>query len=335
MNLCEFLEEKTFEIMGILFLMVLSGLYLKVCGNPFSVILYLLLLWAAAVSGKYIWEYWRQKRKYQSMWNLMENLREKYLICELLKKPDTQLEKVYYDMVKAANKSMVERIEEVQRISREYKEYIEEWIHEVKTPIAAGDLICSNYPSPESRRMKKEIQRIGELVEQVLYYARSEQVEKDYFIAEHTLAEVVKPALLSHRSYILEKGTALKVEELSEPVYTDSQWVGYILGQILSNAVKYQDKENPKIHIYSLSGSHRISLCVEDNGRGIPAEDLPRIFDKGFTGSDRQKNRATGLGLYLCKKLCDRLGMGIRADSTKGEGTVITLDFPVGSMHRM
>ena len=109
----------------------------------------------------------------------------------------------------------------------------------------------------------------------------------------------------------------------------------YILGQILSNAVKYQDKEEPGIHIYSGAEQGKIRLCVEDNGRGIPPEDLPRIFDKGFTGGDRQKNGATGIGLYLCKKLCERLGIALSVASKEGEGTTVTLEFPVGNLHRM
>ena len=335
MNFLCYLEEKIFVMMGNLFLMVLAGVYLRACGNPGAVIFYFIGIWLLILAGNLLGGYERQRRKYREMCRLFDGLKEKYLICELMGKPKDQMEKMYYEMVRGANKAMAEKIEEVQKISREYKEYVEEWIHEVKTPIAAGTLICSNHPSPQGSRIKKEFARIEELVEQVLYFARSEQVEKDYFISECILSDVVNPALLAYRPYILERGIGLRVEELSETVYTDGKWMRYILGQILSNAVKYQDKEEPGIHIYSGTEQGKIRLCVEDNGRGIPPEDLPRIFDKGFTGGDRQKKGATGIGLYLCKKLCERLGIALSADSNEGEGTTVTLEFPVGNFHRM
>ena len=335
MNFWCYLEEKLFVMMGNLFLMVLAGVYLRACGNPGAVIFYFIGIWLLILAGNLVWGYERQRRKYREMCSLFAGLEEKYLICELMGKPKDQTEKMYYEMLRGANKAMAEKIEEVQKISREYKEYVEEWIHEVKTPIAAGTLICSNHPSPQNGRIKKEFARIGELVEQVLYFARSEQVEKDYFISECILSDVVNPAPLAYRPYILERGIGLQVEELSETVYTDGKWMRYILGQILSNAVKYQDKEEPGIHIYSGAEQGKIRLCVEDNGRGIPPEDLPRIFDKGFTGGDRQKNGATGIGLYLCKKLCERLGIALSVASKEGEGTTVTLEFPVGNLHRM
>ena len=171
-------------------------------------------------------------------------------------------------------------------------------------------------------------------MEQALYYARSENVEKDYFVKEFQLFDAIRPALLENRSLLLEEKIALQIEETDDIVYTDEKWLTYIISQILSNSIKYHRTKDACIKISAAHTGSSVSLILEDNGRGIPAADLPRVFEKGFTGTVRTNRQSTGMGLYLCRKLCLKLGLSIRADSVCGDGTKITIDFPTGTYIR-
>ena len=124
------------------------------------------------------------------------------------------------------------------------------------------------------------------------------------------------------------------MEETADTVCTDEKWLTYILSQILSNSIKYHKPTGAFIKISASRTKNSVSLIIEDNGQGIPPEDLPRIFEKGFTGSTRGNRKSTGMGLYLCRKLCLKLGLAIGADSVFGEGTTITINFPDGTYNR-
>ncbi|HIZ45242.1 MAG TPA: hypothetical protein H9672_11100 [Firmicutes bacterium] len=193
-----------------------------------------------------------------------------------------------------------------------------------------ADLICRNHDSEVCRRIAGEIRSIDGLVEQVLYYARSENVEKDYFIRETVLSDVVSASIRSFRSVILERRIRLEVGTLPERVWTDEKWMTFILNQIFSNAIKYADKPEPRLTVTSGEEARSVWLCVEDNGCGIRKEDLPRVFEKGFTGGARTNRKATGMGLYLSKKLCTRLGLALEIESERGKFTRVRIGFPVG-----
>lgn len=337
LNIWDYLEERAFYILGNLFFMILLGIYLKMTGSPFASYFYVLLAWGLILAASLILRYCKDSARYRKILSCYRELPEKYLICEVIKgglRPESQMEQLYFDLAKGANKAMIETIEEAERTNLDYQEYIEEWIHEIKTPISAAGLLLANHKSPQNEALKKEIRRIDGLVEQALYYARSGCVQQDYFIKECVLSEAVQAALVHYRTEILGAGIRLEVGELQETVYTDEKWLCFLIGQILSNAVKYQDKENPVIRIKSGQEREGAILMIEDNGAGIAPEDLPRIYEKGFTGGDRKKKRATGIGLYLCRKLCERLGLTISVQSEQGRGTTVTIGFPVGTMHR-
>ena len=238
-------------------------------------------------------------------------------------------QQVFYRIMKMAEKSMLEEIEAVQRERKEYREYIEQWIHEVKTPITAIRLLCENHRSDTSRELLAELEHINRYTEQALYYARSEHTEKDYLIREIPLADLVHGAIAENKYLLRQNQVAVTVEEMSGLVSTDDKWVRFILDQLIGNAVKYR-RENPSLRFSCVSGPGEISLLVEDNGVGIPAADLPRVFEKGFTGANgRAVQSSTGLGLYLCKRLCDKLGIGLALDSREGKGTTARLVFTV------
>ena len=242
--------------------------------------------------------------------------------------PEKADEQVFYQILKMAEKSMLERINEVQRERKEYKEYIEQWIHEVKTPITAMKLICENNRSPFTRELMAELENVNRFTEQALYYARSEHTEKDYSVREISLSGVVHSAIADNKYLLRQSNVMITVDEMEHSVYTDDKWVRFILDQIISNAVKYCT-DQPTLRFFTVKKNDKIILSIEDSGIGISQSDLPRIFEKGFTGQNgRTIHSSTGIGLYLCKRLCDKLGIGISADS-QGEGTTISLSFHI------
>ena len=246
-----------------------------------------------------------------------------------MQEPERADEEVFYQIMKMAEKSMLERIGEVQRERKEYKEYIEQWIHEVKTPITAMKLICENNRCSFTRDLMAELENINRFTEQALYYARSEHTEKDYSIREIALNNVIHGAIADNKYLLRQNNVAVAVEDTEYSIYSDDKWLRFILDQLISNAVKYRACQQPALHFFAVKEKDRIILSVEDNGIGIPASDLSRIFEKGFTGQNgRTIHSSTGIGLYLCKCLCDKLGIGIFA-SSEGKGTTISLSFRI------
>ncbi len=224
---------------------------------------------------------------------------------------------------------MLEKIGEVQRERKEYKEYIEQWIHEVKTPITAIKLICVNNRFEFTRDLLAELENVNRFTEQTLYYARSEHTEKDYLIREVRLGDMVHEAIGENKYLLRQSNMTVLVDEMEYCVYTDSKWVQFILNQIISNAVKYRT-EQPVLHFFAAEKKGQVVLYAEDNGMGISKGDLCRIFEKGFTGQNgRRVSNSTGMGLYLCRRLCDKLGIGLAVDSEDSEekGTMVSLSF--------
>lgn len=329
-----YLEEHAGSILFQIFLMLVLGSYLLATGTRPEAIVWIIVIWVV-IAGVYLGGgYYSKKRRYEKVMDIFDHLQEKYLFAEIIPKPQSTMERLYFDCSRGANKAMLDRIESLSLSGREYKEYIESWIHEVKNPIAAIDLYCKNHPSEDSREIHKRLKELENLVNQALYYARSGYVEKDYFVQECSISDPLVMALQENRSLILEKHIGLEVEDLEELVYTDPKWVGFILNQVLSNAIKYVENNTGLIRIFVEKEEKGLWLCVEDNGCGIPAADLPRVCEKGFTGSDRRRGQATGMGLYLAKRLCEKLGLTLKVRSELGKGTQIKIGFPVGTLTR-
>ena len=261
---------------------------------------------------------------------MTDNLQEAYYISEILQKPKDLENQAYYYALKRACKAMNDKISALTEEQVEYQEYVESFAHEIKIPIGALSLAFDN---ARDYSLKKETDKIFQLVEQMLYYARSENTEKDYFVKELSLDEMMHHVLLKFRYVLLEEKVTLDIHDMENTVYTDEKWLQFILSQILQNAVKYMNKEEKRLVIYSVSHDGNISLVMEDNGCGIKQSELSRVFEKGFTGSNRKKTNATGMGLYLAKKLSDRLGLRLQIDSEEGKYTRVTIFFPKGSIH--
>ena len=237
------------------------------------------------------------------------------------------------EIIKETEKSMLEHVNEYKHIQEEYKEYIELWIHEIKIPIATSKMIIENNKSNVTVSINEEIDKIENYIEQALFYARSNAVEKDYYIKKVNLKEIVNGSILKNKRDLLQNKINLKIHDIETNVYTDSKWCIFILNQLIQNSIKYSKNENKEIEIFSKEKKDKVILYIKDNGIGIKKGETTRVFEKGFTGENGRINgkKSTGIGLYLSKKLCGKLGLGIELNSEENVGTEIRIIFPKSS----
>lgn len=311
--------------------MIGLSIFLYVTGNSVDSILVVLLIWIVILGSHLVVAYYRRKVQMEKLLNLAEQLEERYLLSEVMEKPERAEDRVYYQLLKLAGKSMLEQVAEVRGERTQYKEYVEQWVHEIKTPITAMKLLCENNHSQVTKELLVELEKVNCYTEQALYYARSEHAEKDYFVREIHLFDVVHQSIAENKYLLLKNGVGIDIQETDDTVYSDEKWLSFILNQLIVNSVKYRT-EQPILNFYMEHQHNQVILCVQDNGIGIDASDLPRIFEKGFTGQNGRKaaHSSTGIGLYLCKRLCDKLGIGICADS-EGGGTIFRLIFYINN----
>lgn len=205
---------------------------------------------------------------------------------------------------------------------REMIDYYTVWAHQIKTPIASMKLSLQGEDSALSRRLSSELFRIEQYVEMVLAFLRVDSDYSDYVFRRHDVDAIMRQSVKKFAPEFIGRKIGLEYEAVHRDIVTDEKWLGFVFEQLLSNALKYTREGKVKIYL-----KDEDTLCIEDTGIGIAPEDLPRIFDKGYTGANgRQDKSASGLGLYLCKTICDRLGIKIWAQSEVGKGTVILLD---------
>ncbi len=224
---------------------------------------------------------------------------------------------------------MTDEVAGVRRQNAEYKDFIEQWIHEIKVPITGIQLLCENNKTEITRKIITQTELIEQNVERVLFYARLGNVEKDYLIKEISLKQCVMEMLARNKQFLIQNGVCVDTEVIPDTVYSDNKWVCFILNQIIFNSIKYRGTEPLVIHIQSQDMGNYVSLSITDNGIGIKPSELCRVFDKGFIGSNgRTEKNSTGIGLYLCDQLCAKLGIGIDIKSEVGVYTTVLLHFP-------
>ena len=285
----------------------------------------------------FIYEYQIKKRYYDELQKTIEELDEKYLITEIMKTPNFVDGKILNDILGQVDKSMHEQVNKYKYLQEDYKEFIELWIHEVKLPLTTSKMIIENNKNKVTRSIEEELDSIENYVEQALFYARSSAVEKDY-IRKCNLKDIVNESIKKNKTSLIEEKVDINIHDLDNVVSTDSKWIVFILGQIIQNSVKYRNKKSLlNIEVYSEPKKDNTVLYIKDNGIGIKKEEISRVFDKGFTGTNGRLagKKSTGIGLYLCRNLCEKLGVSINVKSTDGEGTVVSLVFPNSSFVRL
>lgn len=248
--------------------------------------------------------------------------RHNRILSEELPVPKDRLEEDYQFIIE---KMKEEADMAGQKASADYTdmvEYYTVWAHQIKTPIAAMRLNLQSEDTESARRLMGDLNRIEAYVEMVLTFLRLDSNNTDYLIKEYDIDEIVRPAVRKFsREFILKK-LRLEYELVNYMAVTDSKWLSFIVEQIISNAVKYTSEGSVRIYMRTPG-----VLCIEDTGIGISEEDLPRIFENGYTGfNGREDKRASGIGLYLCKRIADNLGHKLSAESKPGVGTKLMID---------
>lgn len=331
MNILEYIKDRKVRIIINIFLFIIVAITLIVAGvnNWFVVLIF--LTWILPLFINIFAEYFKQNSFYKNMISVLENLDKKYLLPEVIEEPEFLEGKIVYDVLKETNKNMNENVKYYKEKQAEYREYIEAWVHEIKTPIASTKLILENGESENSSKISYQIKKIEGYIEQVLYYSKSEDISKDYIIKEFNLSEAVKIAIKNNSKDFINKKIALKLNEIDIMIFSDIKWVSFIINQIIGNSIKYTQKGKGEIRIYTKANVNSNSLIIQDNGIGINKRDINRVFEKGFTGENgRIFGKSTGIGLYLCKSLCEKLGLGIKLESQSNVGTQVEIVFPIG-----
>ena len=275
----------------------------------------------------FFYNYNRKRKFYNELTKQLENLDKKYIITELIEKTNFLEGQIFYNSLYEINKTMNEEIKKYKLSLEEFKEYIEMWVHEVKLPLSS--ILLMTYKKDDISKVIEPTKRIENFVEQVLYYARSENAEKDYIIKECDLKEIISKVIKKNKEiFILEK-IEIKLERLdNKKVLSDSKWLEFIINQIISNSLKYVDKEKSIITISTSENEKNIILKIQDNGIGIPKSDIKKVFDKSFTGENGRKiQTSTGMGLYIAKQLCEKLGHKIEIESEQNKYTSVFITF--------
>lgn len=288
-------------------------------------------------------DYRKLKKIFDEITFRMDALDKKYLVPEVVSAKGGQEREQILDILKEAELSMGDQVSQYKRAAEEYRDYIETWVHEVKTPLATAKVILENHKEEPLAKsgMDVEIDRIEGFVEQALYYSRSMAVENDYFIRQIDIGKIIRSEIGRRKKRFRLLGALVEVE-VADPdteevhrgaagrsIRSDEKWIGFVIGQILDNSLKYaKENESLKLHIFISEEKERVCLNIRDNGIGMKASEIGRAFEKGFTGTNgRAAKTSTGIGLYLCKKLCNRLEHDIRIESEEGNGTTVVIVF--------
>ncbi|MEY8323497.1 sensor histidine kinase [Lachnospiraceae bacterium 54-11] len=333
MTLKAFLSDRFRRVVlqGIFMLTALS--FLLATGTAPGVAALLLIAALVYFTLTQVYDYRKCQRRLKELNAVMDGLNEKYLFGECAPPPKDAFERALFALFRRSGKSMIETVSDAQAAGREYREYVESWVHEIKTPITAASLICRNMGGENKEKLLRELGQIEAHVERALFYARAESPEKDCLIRQCSLHQIVSDAIKNHQTLLIGQGVRIETEgfgsrESEYPVYTDAKWASFIIGQILQNAARYHGEE-PVISLTAMTLGKQVQLSIKDNGIGIPAHELPRVFDRGFTGKNgRARGGSTGMGLYLCRRLTAFLQMDLKITSTEGTGTEVSLTFP-------
>ncbi len=281
--------------------------------------------------------YFKRRRFYDYLISNVDKLDKKYLVLEMLNKPSFYDGEILYEVLYDINKSMNENVKKYEISLTDFKEYIELWIHEIKLPIASLTLMNHNQKSKVDKRYEEQIRRIDDYVDQILYFVRSENAEKDYLIKEANLKKIINNVAMKNKDDLLENNISFIVEVQDEMVLTDSKWLEFIINQIVSNSIKYKhDDVDSVIKLKVEEQSKQIDLHIYDNGIGIPAKDIKRVFEKTFTGENgRSRSKSTGMGLYIVKRLCEKLGHKIDVKSVPNEYTDVVISFSKNDFYKI
>ena len=322
MKLSTYLKDKLYAFLIFDIYIIILILFLIALKLTSSIIIFITVFTVVIFSLILLYDYFRKRKFYNELLDKLNTLDKKYLLIEMLLEPNFLEGKILYDVLDEVNKNEHDLISKLKKRQDDFKEYIELWIHEVKLPLAS--LTLMNRKDKSTLRVLKELE---DYVEQILYYVRCENANNDYLIKEWDLDTIIKNVALRNKDDLLALNIDFKVDNCNLKVLTDSKWLEFIINQIVSNSIKYKKEKDALIEIIGKDYKDYITITINDNGKGISKSDLPRVFNKTFTGTNGRSasSKSTGMGLYLCRELCNKLGHKIEIDSKKDEYTKVTI----------
>ncbi len=337
MKFLSYIKDKLYAIILIFLTYVLLLLLCIAYKVNLSLIISFYIILTLALLSVLLISYYRKRTFYESLQENIKMLDQAYLILETIEKPEFYEGKILYESLYEINKSMLENVKKYNTQVNDFKEYIEMWLHEIKIPLSSLILLSHNHKSELNDKILLQLQKIDDYLEQILYYVRSENASKDYLINKVSIKECVKKVALRNKDHLLESKINLEVSNLNYDVYTDSKWLEFILNQIVNNSIKYKDENKESyIKIYAIKNTSAVSLFIEDNGIGIDPSDIKRVFEKSFTGKNgRVSSASTGMGLFIVKNLCDKLGHKITIESTPKEYTKVIITISTNKFYEV
>ncbi|AJD31735.1 MULTISPECIES: sensor histidine kinase [Clostridium] len=333
MSIGEFIKDKMVVIICNMLIFIVIAAIMVAIKVSLIIILSAFCVWFLPLVSYMSLEFIKYKNYYDEVDSILENLDNKYLLPEIIREANFIEGEKLNSILKEISRDMHENVKYYKDMQEDYREYIETWVHEIKTPIASTKLIIENNRNEVTNKIDFQMDRIEGFVEQVLYYSRSNNVSKDYIIKQINLDLVVRNVIKRNYRDFIHKKIKLDIKDIDEIVHSDGKWIEFIINQIIVNSIKYSNSKEPMISVYSTKKANSVMLTIEDNGAGIIDKDINRVFEKGFTGENGRKfSKSTGMGLYLCEKLCSKLGLKIIIVSEVNKGTKVTLIFPLSSM---
>lgn len=332
MNFLTFLKYKKSYVAGSSFALILIGfvLFASSINKFFAILTFLVLVMLLLVP--IVKDYTCSRTFMLSLNDYANSIDADVDFTSIVDDPKDELQELLYEFGKSADRKCKSAFQQAKTEKEDYCNYIESWVHEIKTPLSASVLIANRSNEPEKSELMSQFELINQELDEVLWYARANSVGKDYRIKAVNLLDLLTSICKKNARYLIEKGTVpnFDIDEKLN-IYCDEKWCGFIISQAVINSAKYHAKtitfsaETKGTESYE----NCISLYIHDDGDGIPASDLPYIFEPAFVGKrGREGSASTGMGLYLSAKMCKKLGIGIEVFSDEEKGTTVRLDFP-------
>ena len=286
---------------------------------PVRALLYPTLLCVLLGMAFVIWDVSRAKRKHEA---LSEIQKMNAALIDVLPEPQGMDDADYQAIIRTLQREVTDTAAVSSARYQDLVEYYTVWVHQIKTPITSMRLSLEKEDTALSRKLSSDLFQIEQYVEMVLAYLRLDADSSDYVFKEYALDEIVRQSISKFAGEFIVRNLRLNYTPSGETVVTDEKWLSFVIEQILSNALKYTREGEIRISLLKPK-----TLCIADTGIGIDPADLPRVFEKGYTGfNGRADKRASGIGLYLCRQICNNLGIEVRITSKLGEGTSVFLD---------
>ena len=329
--------------------LAILGLVLHAVGLTRDLVFLAIGIVALALIFAFVLAYLRHRKFWNDLGALTRATERPLWALEMVDRPEDAADALAYDALKTVTQTANEEVAEARRQVTDYRDYIETWVHEAKSPLAAAHLALENIGATDDTSdiaahtgaLEDELDRLERYIDQALFFARSETLEQDYLIRAHSLHKLIRASIKENARLLISAHVTPELGNLDFTVFTDEKWLRFIVGQTIQNSIKYKREDVPARIRFSAqlldsgTANERIELAIADNGIGVCKADLSRVFNRGFTGENGRIDgkKSTGIGLYLVKRLCQKMDVGCRAESCEGAGFSLFLTFSTNKFH--